>query len=254
MASPYKKDGIKYPRCTNIISEMTGGPPLQWSANEVVNFIKEQAHYRAQDDEFVIYGELLDKARFAYKDISKQALDDGSWVHGAVEEFLKTGKVKPAPTDEADMAFDNFFTWYDQHKDFRIIETEKTVWGSRWAGTLDIDCHLNDKRYIIDLKTSKRHYPKDRYQVAAYRWAMNNEIIGKCKPSDLKHFATFVKENEIKGCGVLRLDKYRPFEKNDWKDTSKTYEKDLACFQSMVETYFHMHPIVAKRFEHITPF
>ena len=134
----------------------------------------------------------------------------------------------------------------------QTIEVEKTVYAYRWAGTLDFYGYFDDKLYVIDWKTSKPRnkksgkgiYPESRYQVAAYRSAMERKVnIEKIEP---------LSWHEPKGCGVLRLDKETGMP--DWTDTSKRYEQDLRVFNAMVELYFLRHPIVAKRFEHITPF
>ncbi|HUT16958.1 MAG TPA: hypothetical protein VMW84_01520, partial [Acidobacteriota bacterium] len=103
---------------------------------------------------------------------------------------------------------------------------EETVWGDRWAGTMDFYGSYKGKFYIIDWKTSKKFYPEMRYQVAAYRSIAGSVPVG---------------------CGVLMLDKETGMP--TFKDTSKTYEKDLSVFNKMVELYFLRHPRIAKRFE-----
>jgi hypothetical protein len=80
---------------------------------------------------------------------------------------------------------------------------------------------LNGKLTVIDYKVSKKIYPEHRYQVAAYRSCVGAEA-----------------------CGILRLDKETGLP--EYKDYSKSYEKDLAVFQAMVNLYFLRHPRVAK--------
>ncbi len=106
------------------------------------------------------------------------------------------------------------------------------MYGKNWAGTMDFYGYFNDKLYVIDWKSSKPRnkktgkgiYPESRYQVAAYRST----------------------QEDVSGCGVLRLDKETGMP--DWNDTSKSYEEDLAVFQAMVDLYFIKHPRVRKAF------
>jgi len=252
---PYEKDGIKYPRCTQIISDCTskGDAMTQWAANCVVEHLKawcektENIYIDKNGRKYfdAIDESLLNEARFAYKTVSDKALDVGSEVHNAIEWYLKNEKIPTFKTQEAISAFKAFHDWKDEHN-LKPIELEKTVYGSRWAGTLDFYGYFDDKLYVIDWKTSKPKnkktgkgiYPEMRYQVAAYRWAMSVGL-------------GFIPE-AIAGCGVLRLDKETGMP--DWNDTSKTYEQDLRVFNRMVDLYFERHPIVAKRFAHLMPF
>ena len=252
---PYEKDGIKYPRCTQIISDCTnkGGGLTQWAANCCVEWIEGECEWTTYDENgnegFIVTEEDLNKARFAYKTVSETALDVGSEVHNAIEKYLRDGDESYMDLEgQAFNAFCAFLEWKEENN-FVHIEGERTVYGDRWAGTLDEYCKLNDKLYVIDFKTSKPKnkktgkgiYPEMRYQVAAYRDAME-------QPSAIEPFETIPCE----GCGVLRLDKETGMP--DWNDTSKTFESDLRVFNRMVDLYFERHPIVAKRFEHIMPF
>lgn len=227
MGTPYEKHGIKYPRCTDIISDSTNksGGLVQWAANQAVEWVtnnmkKSEAGGR---DDFIITDELLEQARFAYKDTSKIALDVGSDVHNAIERHLK-GEPYTLVSDQAKRAFEAFLTW-EKEVGLKPLKTELIVWSKRWAGTLDFWGYYKGKVYVIDWKTSKKFYPEMRYQVAAYRSGGTS----------------------IHGCGVLMLDKETGMP--TFKDTSKTYEKDLITFNAMVELYFLRHPRIAKRFE-----
>lgn len=256
---PYEKDGIKYPRCTEIISDCSnkGGALTQWAANCCVEWIEGECewntwNYDISDGYYIVRDTDLNNIRFAYKTVSDTALDVGSEVHRLIEEYLnlsitegdfdyKKWMLKNIPenyNEQVISAFNAFIAWADEHK-LKPIELEKTVYGSRWAGTLDFYGYFDDKLYVIDWKTSKAKnkktgkgiYPEMRYQVAAYRNAIRYTV---------------------EGCGVLRLDKTTGMP--DWNDTSNTFDSDLRVFNRMVDLYFERHPIVAKRFEDILPF
>ena len=268
---PYEKEGIKYPRCTQIISDCTdkSGALTQWGANCCVEWILENCIdiYSFFYDERCkcVTKDQLNQARFAYKTVSDKALDVGSEVHGLIEEYLnlsmtednfdyKKWMLKNIPenyNEQVVSAFNAFLSWKEEHN-LKPIELEKTVYGSRWAGTLDFYGYFDDKLYVIDWKTSKPKnkktgkgiYPENRYQVAAYRSVVDpiKRFLSSSR-SSIKH---------PQGCGVLRLDKEKGTP--DWVDTSNTYNSDLRVFNRMVDLYFERHPRVAKRFEGIIPF
>lgn len=83
---------------TEILSDCTdkSGALTQWSANMVVEWIKQNVPQRMVDKEeglfFAVFEDELNNARFNFRDVSKKALDIGSAVHEAIEYWLKTGK------------------------------------------------------------------------------------------------------------------------------------------------------------------
>jgi len=274
MAHHYEKDGKKFPSCTTIISDCTnkGGGLTQWAANCCVEWIRENG-FLDQDLDYVVTEDQLNEARFAYKTVSDTALDVGSEVHNAIEKYLQGERYLLLKTEQAKKAFKAFQDW-EKENNFVHIEGERTVYGDRWAGTLDEYCKLNDKLCVIDFKTSKPKnkktgkgiYPEMRYQVAAYRSVMDDEIRriavweGKKKNTvklkdwyDLGDWMMeadrieneYYNKHKIQGCGVLRLDKETGMP--DWNDTSKTYEQDLKVFNAMVDLYFERHKLIAKR-------
>jgi len=236
MSRSYKHNGLELPSVTQIISDVSNSsvPLMQWSSNCCIEWVKENCYldivHSWCKNSWIVPDEKLDKARFAYKEISKQALAVGSEVHSAIEEWLTKGKQKPLPesfsdnmVNEFNNAFSAFLQWEKTVK-FKPIFLEKTVYGDCWAGTLDMTCYLDGKIYVIDFKTSKAIYTNDYgAQIAAYR---------SCIP-------------EAEGCGILRLDKATA--KYEWKDFSKRYERDLKRFEAMVVLYMLNHPRIAKK-------
>jgi len=238
----YEKNGIVYPRCTDIISDCTNksGGLVQWAANQAVEWIREKCRYQwrtttTQGIQCLCSDEHLEQARFAYKYTSKIARDVGSDVHNAIEKHLK-GESYTLVSTQAESAFNAFLEW-ELEVDLDPIHLEQPVWGDRWAGTLDFYGWYKNKLYVIDWKTSKAFYPEMRYQVAAYQYATTEKAYRE--QGDMGMVPG--------GCGVLMLDKETGMP--TFKDTSKTYEKDLETFNKMVELYFLRHPRIAKRFE-----
>ena len=249
----YEKDGIKFPRCTEIISDATNksGGLIQWSANQAVEWLEINCDpipldYMGNEVGLIATGADLEQARFAYKDTSQTALDVGSEVHAWIEKYLKD---KNYPDIEYKFYYDNktevhnaitaFLNWAAE-VDLKPLALEETVWADRWAGTLDFFGYYKGKLYVIDWKTSKKFYPEMRYQVAAYRSAQEEENVNNYLNGIPVH-------GNVEGCGVLMLDKETGMP--TFKDTSKTYEKDIEVFNKMVELYYLRHPRIRKRFE-----
>ena len=128
-----------------------------------------------------------------------------------------------------------FGAWYAEHE-LETIETEKRLWADDWCGQLDWYGKLDGKLYVIDWKTSKNLYHKDRIQVAGYRGELQKQLV--------QHPYSLM---QIEGHGVLRLDKETG--EFEWRDYSKFYERDVAEFKLIHDLYIIRHPIIAKQFK-----
>ena len=96
-----------------------------------------------------------------------------------------------------------------------------------WWGMFD------DKEYVLDWKTSKKLYKESHYQVAKYR--------------ELYNYLSFPKVGSkscVMGCGIVRIDKKTGLP--EFRDTTKTYKKDLAVFEAMVDLFYLRHPRLRK--------
>jgi len=243
MSGKYEKNGFELPRCTDIIDDCTNISfgLKKWAAAEVVRWIRK--HGNSWPGCWLVDDEDLNRAEKAYETTGQTALDVGSEVHNAIEVFLKreiarkgdgeahwdiTDPVYAKLSGQAMKAFNAFNAWQKEH-DIKPIVLEQTVYSESgcWAGTCDFLGYFDGKLYVIDWKSSKAFYPEMRYQVAAYRSAVGDTQL------------------DIVGCGVLRLDKTDGTP--EWKDTSKSYEKDLRIFNRMVDLYFERHPQIAKK-------
>jgi len=232
MSRYYEYMGRKLPSVTTICGQLDKPALVQWAANSACDYISQELAKGNKDDE--IFGNyttddimsIIEKAKKAYRLVSREALDIGSMVHGNIEYYLKTGKEPIMNNDSVISAYLAFLEWADEYK-MEPIDTEKTVYADRYAGTCDLICWLtiNDKRlkYIVDFKASKGIYPEYRYQIAAYR---NTDA-------------------SIQGSGILRLDKVSGLP--EWKDTSKTHEADYYVFSLLVDLWYAMHPRSAKK-------
>jgi hypothetical protein len=219
---------LEWASVTTICKDSTNssGPLMQWAANMVVEWIRQNCPTRVIDEQegpfYSAFEDELNKARFNYKDVSQEALDVGSAVHDAIEQYLKTGKEPKIENDQVLAGFVAFLEFKDEHK-LKPIALEQVVYGEWFGGRVDYYGMFDGKKYVIDWKSSRAIYPEMRYQTAAYR---------SC-------FA------EAEGNGILRLDKETG--QPEFYDASKSYERDLEIFYTMVKLYYLRHPRLAKK-------
>lgn len=217
----FNGETYKTPSVTTIIGDCTdkSGALTQWAANQTVEWIRK--HGILIDGGYWINDDDLDDARLNFRSVSKDALDIGSTVHGAIEHYFKTGDEPVGLNEQAQNAYDAFREW-EQANDIKTIATEQVVMCETYAGTLDWVGTICGKVYVVDWKTSKGFYGRDYfYQIAAYRALWSG----------------------AEGCGVLRIDKETG--KPEWRDSSNKYFDDLAVFRAMVELFYRKHPKIA---------
>jgi hypothetical protein len=114
--------------------------------------------------------------------------DKGSKVHLAVADLIdgKTVKldakyINNSTEKEEDLSLEeyeailSFADWFKKTKP-KILQREFVVWGEGYAGTVDMLCEIEGKKYIVDLKTSQYIWPSHELQVSAYLHALPPEI------------------------------------------------------------------------------
>lgn len=101
----------------------------------------------------------------------------GSMMHDAYQQLLLGNELNlkdDYPDRKAKKHITSFVQWFAEFSpDPESIKTEHTV-GSRihkYAGTLDLYCEKDGKRYIIDFKTSSGIYFSHELQITAYKIA-----------------------------------------------------------------------------------
>jgi hypothetical protein len=106
--------------------------------------------------------------------ISETAKEIGSYFHGMIENFLRTGKID---FDDCNQRMEiwrrvcNFMNFYDKHLiGHEILGIEKTVFSHDWhyAGTVDLITKNDLGIHIWDWKSSKAVYKHHKSQVSAY--------------------------------------------------------------------------------------
>jgi hypothetical protein len=156
------------------------------------------------------FAAILNKARFNFRDISKDATDVGKMAHDWLENYLKwciqlnyictpatvvaytlyAGDYKEVLSDErAIRCVDAALGWLFKHQ-VRAVKSESKIFHREYnyAGTLDLLCHIHscgdhaccpfdgDVFGLLDFKSSAAIYDEYRLQLAAYSAAWSHEF------------------------------------------------------------------------------
>jgi len=225
----YFIDDELYPSVTQILSILDKSAPLmQWATNVALEYIKNHI----EDLSTKTSGQILYAAKMEHKRLKDSAASVGTRTHRLVEGYLIANKYKGNPSrnelllstisDDLQKPFHAFLDWIE-NKNFEILDTEKIIHSEKYkyAGSLDIRCLLNDKKYIIDLKTSSGIYDEMLLQLCGYKNAYEE-----------------INEESGHRIGILRLDKLTG--EPEWKEyTNKDYRKHIKAFLHLVK-YYHI--------------
>ncbi len=108
----------------------------------------------------------------------------GTMVHNACEMLLKGETIRYNTiindrelTTEEYACIMSFAKWHDTYKPI-VERVETTVFSpdNRYAGTMDLQCIINDLRYIVDFKTSVNIWPSHIIQLSAYKHANDAKV------------------------------------------------------------------------------
>ena len=159
----------------------------------------------------------------------------GTYVHNAIENYIQNGTI----LDVSELKYDHraavnnawmaFLSWWEimTKAGVEIIMQEQPLISKYYGGTLDIVIKVNNKKYLLDFKTSKYIYLKHFLQLSAYR-KMLRDICGE----------------EVDGVGIIRLSKEEPSFEECILDLSDEFNLNYmnSCeeaFLSMVYNYYN---------------
>ena len=103
---------------------------------------------------------------------SSSAADRGSTVHSLIEAYKSSGAVIDTVPEQFKGYANAFYKWLAYFKP-EILEQEKTLKNEehKYAGTCDMVCMKEGKKFLIDFKTSEKGqlYPEVELQLSAYK-------------------------------------------------------------------------------------
>lgn len=166
----YKIDGVRIPSVSSVIGVLDKPRMAWWIMSEVKKKLSSMVWTTiTQDNIKDIYTAHLQK--------SQEALDIGTEVHNWCEQYA-LGNQLPMPDDDNVCNGVMAFLERVNTHNVEFLENEKIVYSKEhnYIGTFDALAIVDDKKTIIDFKTSKRFYPVDQgMQLCAYKQAYEEE-------------------------------------------------------------------------------
>lgn len=174
----YSVEGAGADGVTGAVSILDKSRPLMiWAVDMAMAYVREHIKPGEALDEIALLS-ITDAASMQHLIYKKKAADIGTLTHDWIERWIK-GEKPGAPINMAmKNATDAFQKWVSEHS-IKFLSTERKVYSKKYcyAGTLDFISILDGKELVVgDIKTSKHIYDDMRYQVAAYRYALAEEI------------------------------------------------------------------------------
>jgi hypothetical protein len=179
----YTVAGQIVPSVTGIVKVIDkSGPLMGWVAklcSEEVASIKPGVAL----DELEIK-DLCERVKKAYRKATQKAADIGTMAHAWFEAYGKAALGQQSPPEypvsqKLRHCVDAFLAWVKENE-VRFIECEPKVYSRKYgyAGTMDLDAYVRDRRGVWDYKSSSAIYPEMRLQLAAYKQAREEEGKG----------------------------------------------------------------------------
>lgn len=157
----------------------------------------------------------MHRGKYRWRDVRDERAGVGDGVHSTIESEHKGLWDFPTLDEEQKLIMAQ---WEDLKKvhDIRPVETELTVWepGSH-AGTLDGLWYIDGILRLVDVKTSKNHWPGHDYQLAGLAYAEKAlvETVPNADPKNEDHWKEVDNPahwSKIDGASIihLRADKW----------------------------------------------
>lgn len=206
--------GEQLPRISNIIGQLDKSEGLMnWTtkcmAENLLSNLEVLSSPNLPDEE---KKSVIINARYAYKEVSEEALDVGTQVHKLIELYIRHGCDPTKGRDLAEQVVNAFLAFLEWEKENTVewLYNEVFVFSLEhgFAGTFDALAKIKNKVYLIDFKSSKAIYDTMALQLAGYNIGLDEM---RRSGADLP---------KVEAWGVLRLDKETG--KPEFKDYGKS--------------------------------
>ena len=218
----YFIDDELYPSVTQILSILNKPALIYWASNITADYILN--HLEEIKNCEINPNKTFTAAKREHQSLKEKAADIGTQTHRLIEKYLKGQSYEDLLNENTFKQFNAFKKWLE-NKNFKLIESERIVYSKKYkvAGTADIIAWLNEKAYLIDLKTSNSVYKEMILQIAAYKFMWQEVTL-----------------TTLDGIGILRLDKVTG--EPEWKEyTNKEYQKHIKAFKLLTKYYHAMN-------------
>lgn len=171
---PRDPDGKRYPGVTSII-KLVAKDLAQYGADQTARWVAENWEkfnpgQRSDQSAF-------NMARYRHKDYRDERGEVGTGVHSYIEDYVKGLEPIGFDLDAEQWQMIEQFNEAVFVTGMEFIDSEVTVFGGDWAGTLDLRVKAYSERLgrmatgILDVKTSKNIYPEVMLQLASLKSA-----------------------------------------------------------------------------------
>lgn len=180
----YTVGGVIKPSVTGIVKVLDkSGPLMGWVAKLASEEVAKSLKPGTALDEIEIK-DLCDRIKKAHRKASQKPADIGQMAHDWFEAYGKaeiSGTKKPEyPVNRMlQSCVDAFLDWVKKNE-VKFIACEAKIYSRAhgYAGTMDLDGYVRDKRGVWDYKSSNAIYPEMGLQLAAYKQAREEEGHG----------------------------------------------------------------------------
>lgn len=182
----YFANGDYVPSVTGITKYLDkSGPLMWWAVKQTVDLYKQKLKPGKVIDE-VQLSELHRNAQGRYRDYTAKAATIGTLIHTWIQDYIehKMGNLKftTLPINKkVQKGAEAFLEWEKEQKSIKYIYSEKKVYSMKYhySGTCDLVADIDGKRCLIDFKTGKGPYYEHVIQTAAYKQALEEELMMK---------------------------------------------------------------------------
>lgn len=205
---------------TTILSTLAKPALIPWAVNQTIEYLQSNIKTGKKYDEMEI-NELLKEAKMAYRKKKEKAADLGTLVHSWIESYIKGENPKFPENEEMKKAVNAFLLWVKEKK-VKFLHSERPVYSRKYnyCGTCDFTCEIEGKKYVGDIKTSNAIYAEYMLQVAAYRYAIQEEDGGKYDGMIIVRVPKTAEDIEV-------------FEFGDYETHAKTFLYTLKVWQHL---------------------
>ena len=165
----------RVPSVTQILDTAAKPALVPWAVNCAVDVFAEKVKPGVAYDEIQL-SQIGESIRREFRSVSKKALDIGTLVHEWIESGMPMSSMPVHPgSRQCCLAVFNWVrtvNFTPSHSEWRVYSRRH-----KFAGTLDAMsvAMVGGKNAIVDFKTSKAIYPEMRFQLAAYKAAVEEE-------------------------------------------------------------------------------
>lgn len=169
--------GQRVPSVTSVLRLADKSGLAQWAADQCLQWCIDNWYVLSERSNEAAFH----LARHKWTKVRDERAQVGTGVHETIEALHTGGWDFPELDDEQQRIMQHWYQLNEEH-DIQPIHSEFTVWDAEreYAGTADGLWVIDGVRTLVDIKTSKSHWPEHDAQLAALYYApIRMEKVGE---------------------------------------------------------------------------